>query len=96
MHELLNTLYVLTQGSYIRLDHDTLRLEVDGDARLVVPIQHLRALVLFGNVMVTPFVLHRFAEEGRNVVFLDSRGRFKGRLKGRSPATSWCGKHNIV
>ena len=82
MHELLNTLYVLTQGSYIRLDHDTLRLEVDGDARLVVPIQHLRALVLFGNVMVTPFVLHRFAEEGRNVVFLDSRGRFKGRLEG--------------
>jgi CRISPR-associated protein Cas1 len=82
MHELLNTLYVITQGSYLRLDHDTLRLEVDGETRLVVPIQHLRALVLFGNVMVTPFVLHRFAEEGRSVVLLDSRGRFKGRLEG--------------
>ncbi|CAK0777458.1 CRISPR-associated endonuclease Cas1 1 [Azospirillaceae bacterium] len=82
MKELLNTLYVMTQDSYLRIDHDTLRLEVGGERRLITPIHHLQSLVLFGNVMATPFVFHRFAEDNRTVVFLDYRGRFKGRLEG--------------
>ena len=29
MKQLLNTLYVVTQGAYVHLDHDTLKIEVD-------------------------------------------------------------------
>lgn len=82
MKEILNTLYVMTQGSYLRLENEALRLDVDGKVRLRVPLHHLGGVVVFGNVLVSPFALHRCAEEGRSVVFLDRRGRFKGRLEG--------------
>lgn len=82
MKQLLNTLYVMTQGSYLRLDHETLKLDVERETRLQVPIHHLGGIVLFGQVMVSPFVLHRCAEDGRSVVFLGQTGRFKGRLVG--------------
>ncbi len=82
MKQLLNTLYVMTQGSYLRLDHETLKLEVEREIRLQVPIHHLGGIVLFGQVMVSPFVLHRCGEDGRSVVFLSRTGRFKGRLVG--------------
>jgi len=80
--ELLNTLYVTTQGIYAHLDHDTVRLELEGQTRLRVPLHHLGSLVVFGNVLVSPFLIHRCGEEGRSVVFLDRKGRFKARVEG--------------
>lgn len=82
LRELLNTLFVQTQGAYIRLDHETLKLEVEREAKLQMPLQHLGGMVLFGNVLVSPFLLHRFAEDGRSIVWLSKTGRFKGRLAG--------------
>ena len=29
MHQLLNTLYVMTQGAYLHLERETLKLEVE-------------------------------------------------------------------
>lgn len=82
MHQLLNTLYVTTPETYIRLDHETLRIEVEGAMKLQVPLHHLGALVCFGDVLISPAVLHRCADDGRSVVLLDRNGRFKGRLEG--------------
>lgn len=33
MKELLNTLYVQTQGSYLRLEHDTLKIDMEAGRR---------------------------------------------------------------
>jgi len=82
MHQLLNTLYVTTPEAYVRLDHETLRVEVEGTTKLQVPLHHLGALVCFGDVLISPAVLHRCADDGRSVVLLDRNGRFKGRLEG--------------
>lgn len=82
MHQLLNTLYVTTPESYVRLDHETLRVQIEGETKLQVPLHHLGGLVCFGNVLVSPAVLHRCADDGRSVVFMDRNGRFKGRLEG--------------
>ena len=40
MHELLNVLYVLTQGAMLHLDHDTVRVEVEREVRLRVPLEN--------------------------------------------------------
>ena len=40
-HELLNTLYVSTQGAYVHVDHRTLKVEADGATLLQVPGHHL-------------------------------------------------------
>ncbi|BDG59304.1 type I-C CRISPR-associated endonuclease Cas1c [Caldinitratiruptor microaerophilus] len=82
MLELLNTLYVTTPGAYVRLDHETVRVEADGAKLLQVPVLHLRGIVCFGNVMVSPAVMQRFAQDRRSVVFLDDRGRFAARVQG--------------
>lgn len=82
LRQLLNTLFVQTQGAYLRLDHETLKLEVEREVKLQVPLQHLGGMALFGNVMVSPFLIHRFAEDGRSISWFGKTGRFKGRLAG--------------
>jgi len=82
MRHILNTLFVMTQGSYLHLERETLKLDVDKKTKLRVPMHHIGSVVLFGNVMVSPFALHRCAEDGRSVVMLTEQGRFKARLEG--------------
>lgn len=80
--ELLNTLFVLTEGAYVRLDGDTLRVEADGAKLLQVPLHHLGGVVLFGGANLSAQAMHRCAADGRAVVFLDRAGRFKARVVG--------------
>lgn len=83
MIELLNTLYVTTPRAYLHLDHDTLRVEVERETRLRVPLLHLGGVVCFGDVLISPSLLHRCADDGRFVVWLDRNGRYKARMEGR-------------
>ncbi len=82
MRHLLNTLYVMTQGAYLHLEGETLVVEIERQKRLQVPLHHLGSVVIFGDIMVSPAALHRCADDGRGVVLLDRRGRFKARLEG--------------
>ncbi len=80
MKQVLNTLYVQTQKSYLHLDHDTLRIEVEGRTVAQIPLHHLGGVVVFGNVLLSPFLIHRCADDGRSIVWLSQNGRFKARL----------------
>ncbi len=80
--QLLNTLYVTTPDTYLRLDNDTLRVEVEQETKLRVPLHHLSAVVCFGHTGLSAPLMHRLAEEGIALVLLDDNGRFKARLEG--------------
>lgn len=80
--QILNTLYVMTPLSYLHLENDTLRVEVERVKKLQVPLHHLGSVVCLGNIMVSPALMHRCADEGISLVLLDSNGRFKARLEG--------------
>ncbi|MCL4758497.1 MAG: type I-C CRISPR-associated endonuclease Cas1 [Rhodocyclaceae bacterium] len=80
--QLLNTLYVTTPDSYLHLDNDTLRVEVERDTRLRVPLHHLGAIVCLGNIRLSTPLMHRAADKGIALVMLDGNGRFKARLEG--------------
>ena len=80
--QLLNTLYLTTPDTYLRLDNDTLRVEVKHETRLRVPLHHLSAVVCFGHIGLSAPLMHRLAEEGIALVLLDDNGRFKARLEG--------------
>lgn len=80
--QLLNTLYVTQADSFLRLENDTLRIEIDGQLRLRVPLHHLSSVVCFGHVGVTLPLMHRLADDGIALVLLDGSGRFKARLEG--------------
>ncbi len=82
MRTLLNTLYVTTPCAYLHLDNDTVRVEVERETRLRVPLHHLGGIVVFGNVLISPALMHRMADQGQSLVLLDGNGRFKARLEG--------------
>lgn len=84
MYELLNTLYVQTQGSVLHLDNDQVRVAVERETVLRVPLLRLSGIVAFGQVTVTPFLIMRCAEDGRSLVWLDRNGRFKARAEGQT------------
>ena len=80
--QLLNTLYVNTPESYLRLDNDTLRIMLGEETRLRVPLHHLQAVVCFGRIGLSVPLMHRLADEAIALVLLDDNGRFKARLEG--------------
>jgi CRISPR-associated protein Cas1 len=82
MHELLNVLYVQTQGAVLHLEHDTVRITLEGETALRAPLLRLGGIVVFGQVTLTPFLIQRCAEDGRLLVWLDRNGRFKARVEG--------------
>jgi CRISP-associated protein Cas1 len=82
MHTIQNTLYVMTPNAYAHLENNTVRIDVEREKRLQVPLHHLGGIVCFGNVLVSPGLMHRLADEGKSLVLLDDSGRFKGRLEG--------------
>lgn len=82
MPELLNVLYVQTQGAWVHLDHDTVCVAVEGQTRLRAPLLRLSGIVAFGQVTLSPFLIQRCAEDGRSLVWLSRTGRFKARVEG--------------
>lgn len=77
-----NTLYVMTPNAYAHLENSSVRIDVDHEQKLCVPMHHVGGLVCFGNVMVSPALMHRLADEGKSLVLLTDAGRFKARLEG--------------
>lgn len=82
MITLQNTLYIMTPRAWVHLDNAAVRVDVDHEKRLHVPLHNIGGLVCFGNVMVSPALMHRLAEDGKSLVLLNDWGRFKARLEG--------------
>lgn len=72
----------MTQGAYVRVSHDTVRIEADGATKFQVPKHHLGAIFCFGNVMVSSGLIRQCSADGRSLVFLDYSGRFRARMVG--------------
>ena len=82
MKKLLNTLYVSTQGVYLHREGETVVAEREKQVVLRLPIHTLSAIVCFGNVLVSPFLMSLCAERGVLVSFLTENGRPLARVEG--------------
>lgn len=82
MRKLLNTLYVSSQGSYLRVDEETVVVEREREKVLQLPLHTIGGIVCFGNVLCSPFLLGRCAERDISVSFLSERGRFLASVMG--------------
>lgn len=81
-YTLQNTLYVTTGGAYLHLDNDTVRVEIERETKLRVPLHHLGGIVCFGDVLLSPALIGRCAEGGIGICLLDRSGRFRARIEG--------------
>ena len=80
----LNTLYVTTQGSYLSKDGETVLVRVGDEQKLRIPVHNLEAIICFGNVLCSPFLLGLCGDRGVHISFLTKNGRFLGRVEGRT------------
>lgn len=83
MPQILNTLYVTQEAAYVRLENDTLCVEVDHQ-KIQVPLHHIGSVVCFGSAGMSLPAIHRCADDGVSVIYLtgmaDSKRVWKARL----------------
>ena len=60
----LNTLFVTTQGAWLSKDGECIVLSLEGRELGRIPIHTLGALVCFGRVICSPFLLDHCAQNG--------------------------------
>jgi len=82
MKQLLNTLYVTTQGAYLARDGEAVAVRVEQETKLRVPIHTLASIVCFGQVSCSPFLMGLCAESGVTLAFLTENGQFLARVQG--------------
>lgn len=82
MKQLLNTLYITTQGSYLRKEGETIVVEVERAVRARLPIHNIGSLICFGNILCSPFLLGHCGQNGVSVSFLSEYGKFLARVNG--------------
>jgi CRISP-associated protein Cas1 len=79
---MLNTLYVTSEGAWLRKDGANLVVEVDGAERGRAPLHMLDGVVSFGRPGGSPALIAACAEAGVAVSYLNPNGRFLARVEG--------------
>lgn len=82
MKRFLNTLFVMTQKSYLKKEGDTVVVRAGGEVKLRVPLLTLQGIVCFGNVGISPYLAGAAAERGLSISMLSVYGRFLARIEG--------------
>jgi len=82
MRRQLNTLYVTTDGAWLRKDGANVVLEVEREERARLPVHMLEGLVCIGRVGVSPQLLGFCSEQGIGICYLTPQGRFLARVEG--------------
>lgn len=82
MRRLLNTLYVSTDGAYVRKDGDNAVVEIEGQEKLRAPLHLLGGVICFGRANMSPALMGACAERGVVAAFFTEHGRFLARVEG--------------
>ena len=82
MRRQLNTLYVTSEGAWLRKDGANIVMEIDGEIRGRIPVHMLESLVCIGRVLVSPPMLGYCAEQGICISYLTPNGKFLARVEG--------------
>jgi len=82
MKKLLNTLYVTTQNAYLCHEGEAVLVRVEHDTKLRLPIHTLGGIVCFGQVSMSPSLMHLCGERSVMISFLSERGQFQARVVG--------------
>lgn len=82
MRQLLNTLFVTTQGAYVSREGETVLVRSDGERKLQVPVHTLGGIICFGQVSCSPPLMGLCAERQVSISFLTEHGKFLARIQG--------------
>lgn len=71
-----------TQGAYLAKDGEAVAVRVEQETKLRAPIHTLGAIVCFGQVSCSPFLMGLCGERGVALAFLTENGHFLARVHG--------------
>jgi CRISPR-associated protein Cas1 len=77
-----NTLYVLTQGTYLSKEGECVRIACDDVPPSQIPIHGVDGIVAFGRISISPVLLGFCAERGVTISWFSEHGRFLARVEG--------------
>ena len=85
MKKHLNTLFVLTQGAYLKKEGQAIVARIEKSDRLRLPMINIAAIVCFGRVSCSPYLLGACAQRGIAISFMTEHGRFLAAVNGFTP-----------
>jgi len=77
----MSTLYLTQDGAVVRKTGERLKVTLQKESLLDLPLITVDQLVLFGNITVTQAALQALLQGGVDLVFLTTHGRYLGRLE---------------
>jgi len=81
----LNTLFVMTQGAWLKKDGETVVVRVDRKDRLRLPLINVGSIVCMGRVSCSPQLLGACGRSGIAITFMTEHGRFLAAVNGFTP-----------
>lgn len=85
MKQHLNTLFVFTQGAYLKKDSETVVVRIDRQDKLRLPLLNLGSICCFGQVSCSPYLMGACAQKGIAITFMTENGRFLAAVNGFAP-----------
>lgn len=82
MKRMLNTLYVMTEGSYLARERETVVVRQEKKSVAQVPIHGLDGIVCFGRIGCSPHLMGLCAERNVAISFFSRTGRYWARVQG--------------
>ena len=82
MRPLLNTVFVTTEGAWLRKDGENLVMEIERVEKARLPLHMLQGLVCMGRVLVSPQLMGYCCDKGICITYLSSYGKFLARVEG--------------
>jgi CRISPR-associated protein Cas1 len=78
----LNTLYIMSQGAYLKKEGEAVAVKVGGEVKLRVPTISIGSIVCFGDALLSPSLMGHCTRNGVSISFLSTYGRFLARVEG--------------
>ena len=81
----LNTLFVMTEGAYLRKDGLAVVVSVEQKTKLRIPLHNLDGIVCFGRIGCSPMLMGACAKHDVTISFLSPWGSFRAAVVGFTP-----------
>ncbi|MBR5363045.1 MAG: CRISPR-associated endonuclease Cas1 [Oscillospiraceae bacterium] len=82
MKKLCNTLYILTENSYLHCENGTICVKIGGTEKTRIPAHTVDSIICLCNTTVSSPFIGFCGEQGISLSFHSDHGRFYGRITG--------------
>ena len=96
MRKLLNTLYVTTPKSYLKLDGENIVILLDDDEKFRIPFVNVESIVCFGYMGASPALMGKCVDNRVSLSFLKPNGEFLARISGKTKGSVFLRKKQYL